>query len=75
MDPNTPGTIRSRYIGQWLFYLGLVAVFLGMALWIADAYNFIAIDEAYANVATYTTYLLFVVGGLSMLMGYLLARS
>ncbi len=74
MDPNTPGNVRTRYIGQWLFYGGWFALFLGIALWLADAYGFIAWDETYANVATYTSYLLVVIGALAAMVGYLFSR-
>ncbi len=75
MDPNTPGNIRSRYIGQWLFYSGIFAITLGLALWLADAYDFIAMDEWYANFATYTSFTLVAVGAVATLLGYLFFRS
>lgn len=75
LDPNTPGNIRSRYIGQWLFYIGITAMVVSAALYLADVYQFISWDEAFANVATYISYTLFVAGAITTLIGYLFIRS
>jgi|GEM_PF-4173453 len=72
MALNTPGGVRSRYIGLWLFYIGLVAVFLGMAFWLAEASGLSFIDELYGNFATFSAYLLIGAGAIVSVIGYVI---
>ncbi|WP_139492858.1 hypothetical protein [Brevibacillus dissolubilis] len=74
-DPNTPGNVRTRYIGQWMFYGGLFVFFLGLALALAEAYGIVVLDVLYANFGTYAAYLLIVIGAFVAVLGYLFQRN